>query len=141
MKGDKARTLQFSSSVIVFLECHAIFYLGLILRHVIKLTGLELNKRYYYQVGVPDNGTSDVMSFFTKDGNPVFAVSSLTDLLTPLVGNVTQAIHLPLFLHKIRTSVKGLQKSVYDYASTTSDLIHESHRLSPIATVIKFFFF
>lgn len=42
--------------------------------HNVKLTGLELNKRYYYQVGVPDNGTSDVMSFFTKDGNPVFAI-------------------------------------------------------------------
>lgn len=42
------------------------------------MTGLELDTRYYYQVGVPDNGTSDVMSFQTKDGNLVFAVSKLT---------------------------------------------------------------
>ncbi|XP_058947647.2 acid phosphatase type 7 isoform X2 [Pocillopora verrucosa] len=42
--------------------------------HNVKLTGLEPNTRYYYQVGVPDNGTSEVMSFFTKEGNPVFAI-------------------------------------------------------------------
>ncbi|XP_020628911.1 acid phosphatase type 7-like isoform X2 [Orbicella faveolata] len=42
--------------------------------HNVKLTGLEPNTRYYYQVGVPDNGTSEVMSFQTKDGNLVFAV-------------------------------------------------------------------
>ena len=41
------------------------------------MTGLEPNTRYYYQVGVPENGTSDVMSFQTKDGNLVFAVSKL----------------------------------------------------------------
>ena len=40
-----------------------------------KLTGLALNTIYYYQVGVPDNGTSEVMSFSTKEGNLVFAVS------------------------------------------------------------------
>ena len=45
-----------------------------------KLTGLELNTRYYYQVGVPDNGTSEVMSFSTKDGNLVFAVSIVFNL-------------------------------------------------------------
>lgn len=54
------------------------------LRHVIKLTGLEPNTRYYYQVGVPDNGTSEVMSFFTKEGNPVFAVSS-TDVMSRFI--------------------------------------------------------
>ena len=43
----------------------------------IKLTGLELNTHYYYRVGVPDNGTSKVMCFSTKDGNLVFAVSTV----------------------------------------------------------------
>jgi len=42
-----------------------------------QLTGLEPNTRYYYQVGVPDNGTSEVMTFQTKEGNLVFAVSSV----------------------------------------------------------------
>ena len=40
-----------------------------------KLTGLAPNTLYYYQVGVPDNGTSEVMSFSSKEGNLVFAVS------------------------------------------------------------------
>ncbi|KAL9987626.1 hypothetical protein ACROYT_G001967 [Oculina patagonica] len=42
--------------------------------HNVKLTGLEPNTRYYYQVGDPSNGTSEVMSFQTKDGNLVFAI-------------------------------------------------------------------
>lgn len=54
--------------------CHAIFASTIIV--FFKLTGLEINTHYYYQVGVPDNGTSEVMSFSTKDGNLVFAVST-----------------------------------------------------------------
>ena len=46
----------------------------------LKLTGLKPDTRYYYQVGVPDNGTSEVMSFFTKDGDLVFAVSTTFDV-------------------------------------------------------------
>lgn len=46
--------------------------------HAIKLTGLEPNTRYYYQVGVADNGTSEILSFQTKDGNLIFAVSTKT---------------------------------------------------------------
>lgn len=42
--------------------------------HNVKLTGLEADTRYYYQVGIPDNGSSDIMSFSTQDGNLVFAV-------------------------------------------------------------------
>ena len=52
---------------------HAIFYRCFV--YTQKLTGLAPNTRYYYQVGVPDNGTSEVMSFLTKEGNLVFAVS------------------------------------------------------------------
>jgi len=55
------------------------------------LTGLEPNTRYYYQVGVPDNGTSEVMSFQTKDGNLVFAVSTV--------------ITLPIFMSRSRVQV------------------------------------
>ena len=40
-----------------------------------KLTGLDPDTRYYYQVGNPDDGASEIMSFSTKDGNLVFAVS------------------------------------------------------------------
>ncbi|XP_067016547.1 acid phosphatase type 7-like isoform X1 [Acropora muricata] len=42
--------------------------------HNVKLTGLKSNTRYYYQVGNPDNGCSEIFSFSTKDGNLIFAV-------------------------------------------------------------------
>ncbi|XP_068693924.1 acid phosphatase type 7-like isoform X2 [Montipora foliosa] len=42
--------------------------------HNVKLTGLDPDTRYYYQVGNPDDGASEIMSFSTKEDNLVFAV-------------------------------------------------------------------
>ncbi|KAM7438504.1 hypothetical protein ABFA07_012029 [Porites harrisoni] len=103
--------------------------------HNVKLTGLAPNTLYYYQVGVPDNGTSEVMSFSSKEGNLVFAVYgdmgytnavSLNRLITEVKGSGYDAV-----LH-----VGDMAYNMYEDDGETGDEFMNA--IQPIATKVPY---
>jgi len=66
--------------------------------------------RYFYQVGIPDNGSSEIMSFSTQAGNLVFAVSFAAHFRSFLI-NICP---LPLGKYSpVQTSARFLIGSFY----------------------------